>query len=151
MPTVDDPYFVASLQKLFATHGDLKTIVEYQQRLYASMKELDTNHRTIHTQVQKLTSSHNILRTDANDIIKMKSEINDRLRSISDSHAKTRQEIERVLEAIEYIKGQVSKIPDLEKRLTKLERQNQNIWHDEQSNDKKVAEQEKRLNKLERK
>lgn len=151
MPTVDDPEFVTSLQKLFASRGDLKTIVEYQQRLYASMKELDTNHRTIHTQVQKLTSSHNGLRSDTNDIIKMRAEINDKLRSLSDSHAKTRQEIERALEAIEYIKGQVSKIPDLEQRLTKLEHQTQNSWQDEQTNDKKVAEQEKRLNKLERK
>lgn len=151
MPTVDDPQSPEQPQETFATHSDLKTIVEYQQRLYVSMKELDSNHHTIHSHVKKLTLSHNTLRTDANDIIKMRTEVNDKLRSLSDSHAKTRQEIERALEAIEYIKEQVQKIPALEQRLAKLEQKGKNIWHDKPSNGKKIQEKLKHLGNIERK
>jgi chromosome segregation ATPase len=138
MPTVDDSEFVESLQKLFASRGDLKTIVEYQQRLYASMKELNNNHTAIHSHVKELTLSHNTLRSDANSLMKLKGELNDRLRSLSDSHAKTRAEIERAVEAINFIQHEVRKIPELEKRLAKLERDTRHIWQEEQTDGKKV-------------
>jgi DNA repair ATPase RecN len=151
MPT-DDDHAPSELPKdTFATRRELKTIVEYQQRLYASMKELDNNHRTIHSHVKKLTLSHNTLRTDANDIIKMRTEVNDKLRSLSDSHAKTRQEIERAVEAIDYIKEQVERIAGIEQRLAKLEQQGKNIWHDGPTNGKKIQEKLKHLGKIERK
>jgi chromosome segregation ATPase len=150
MPTVDDPEFVESLQKLFASRGDLKTLVEYQQRLYASLKELNNNHQVIHNHVKELTLSHNTLRSDANGLMKLKGELNDRLRSLSDSHAKTRGDIQRAIESINYIQHEVRKIPELEKRLVKLEEQTKHLWRDEQINDKKVQEQEQRLKKLER-
>lgn len=121
MPEVKDPELLEALRSMFASRGDLKTIVEYQQRLYASIQELTTSHKAIHDHITNLTKSHNQVRIDANELLKVRREINDTLRGLSESHRQTREEAKRAIEAIAYVQQEVNKIAQLEQRIEKLE------------------------------
>jgi chromosome segregation ATPase len=149
MPDINDPQLLESFKQLFATRDDMKTIVEYQQRLYASIQQLNNNHQAIHRHVSKLTESHNNVREDANDLLRMRNDINDSLRSLSDSHAKTREEVRRATESIEYIQQEVRKIPQLESRIDRLEREAKPIWPNESSRNNSQGLQEQHLRRLE--
>lgn len=116
-----DPEFLAALRALFVTRDDIKTVVEYQQRLYASLHELDNNHRAVHQHVRSLTESHNAVRTDANELIRQRNELSSALRDLAEAHKQTRSDMRRAAEAITYVQEQTAKMPELEMRLRLLE------------------------------
>lgn len=152
MPDRDDEVeFLDSLQRIFATRNDLKTVVEYQQRLFASLQQLNDNHKTVHDHVRKLTDSHNRSQDDTATLVKARNDLNDSLKGLTDSHRQTREEIRRALDTIAHIQKEIHKIPALENRIDKLEQDLKRVWQDDRSDDRKAQEQEQRLRKLERK
>lgn len=79
MPEVNDPELLQAPRSKFASRSDLKTIVEYQQRLHTSIQELHDGHKAMHAHISKLTESHNQVRLDANELLKAQRDINDKI------------------------------------------------------------------------
>lgn len=121
MDKANDPEFLAALRNIFVSREDMQAILDYQRRLYASLKELNDSHRAVHQHVRSLTESHNTVRADANTLIRHRNEISEALRDLAEAHRQTRGEIRRSIEAISFIQQQISKIPDFEARITRLE------------------------------
>ena len=121
MDKANDPEFLAALRNIFVSRDDMQAILDYQQRLYASLQELNNSHRAVHQHVRSLTESHNTVRADANTLIRHRNEISEALRNLAEAHRQTQGEIKRSIEAISFIQQQISKIPDFEARITRLE------------------------------
>jgi hypothetical protein len=147
----NDPRLLDALQRIFPTRDELRTIAEYQQRLFASLQELDKSHRAVHEHVRNLTESHNRVQNDSgNNLSQIRGEMADSLRNLDSTHRQTREEIRRAIDTLTYIQQEIRKIPSLENRLNQLERDMERFRQDDRSDDRKVNEQEQRLRKLER-
>ncbi len=121
MTEVTDTIQTQTTSQNLVTRDELKTLVEYQQRLYASIKQLNDNHKTIHDHVSKLTEAHNLVRQDANRLLQVRAELANALDSLRASYTKTRDEIQRANELLSYVQRELGRIPELEERLRKLE------------------------------
>jgi uncharacterized phage infection (PIP) family protein YhgE len=153
MQTVDDPEFLDALERIFATRGDIKTIVEYQQRLFNSLQELTANHRAVHDHVRTLTESHNRSQENTTALMQARQNLETLLRNLEQSHRQTRDEMRQAVTAINRVQQDLNKIPELESRLNRLERelekQMDRLWQDDRQDDRKSDEQERRIRKLE--
>lgn len=121
MPDHPTPDPLKAMEQIFAKRKDLKIIVEYQQRLFVSLQELNKNHRTIYEHVRNLTTAHNKVQDDTTQLVALRHETKDILRSLTDAHRQTRNEVQRALDAIQYVQQELSKIAQLEHRIEQLE------------------------------
>jgi chromosome segregation ATPase len=146
----DDPEFIESLQKLFATRSDIRSIADYQQKLYASLSELNASHRAIHDHVRGLTESHNRSQTNTDALIRARGDLERLLRSLEQAHAQTQTEVRRASQDLYQIQQHIRKIPEIEQRLEKLEQEIGRLQRDERRDEHKDSEHDRRLNELER-
>lgn len=122
MYEADDPQLVDSLRRVFATRDDLKLLIDYQQKLYEALQELNASHRTVHQHVRSLTDAHNAVREDANHLLQAKTTANNLLSELTAAHGETRKQVHQAIEAINYIQEQVQHLSQLETRIEQLER-----------------------------
>ncbi|HYH75414.1 MAG TPA: hypothetical protein VD735_05640 [Candidatus Saccharimonadales bacterium] len=118
----DDPKLLEALQRIFITRAELQALVDFQQKLFASLQELTVNHRTVHEHVRVLTDSHNRAQGDTGDLLRARGEMTDALRALDASHRQTREDLRRAIEAITYVQQSIHKIERLEDRIEDLER-----------------------------
>lgn len=122
MQDLNNPDFVEALQKLFVTRQEIRAIVEHQQKLFATLKQLDANHHTVHDHVRVLTESHNRVQGFTTSLVKGREEVVQALQNLDDSHRETKQEIQKAMDALEHIQGEIGKVNQLETRLAQIER-----------------------------
>lgn len=118
----NSPQLVDSLRQVFATREDLQLVIDYQQKLYDALQELNTSHRAVHQHVRSLTEAHNTVREDANHLLRTKADLNNSLNKLSDAHQETREQVHQAIEAINYIQQQLQHVSELEARIEQLER-----------------------------
>jgi hypothetical protein len=151
MPSVDDPEFLNAMQKVFATRGDIKMLIDYQQKLFNSFSELNASHRAVHEHVRTLTESHNRGQDNTGVLMEARRNLETLLRNLENSHNQTREEMRRALDVLNRAQQELRKIPQLEDRIERLEREIERFKQEERQNDRKDDDQDQRLRKLETK
>ena len=91
----EDPEFLEALQKIFATQGDIRAIADYQQKLYTSLSELNSSHRTVHEHVRRLNDSHSRGETTTETLLRARENLEALLRNLEQAHGQTQSEIRR--------------------------------------------------------
>lgn len=149
MPNYNEPELLDALGQIFATRNDMKTIVEYQQRLFASIQELNGKHREVHDFVRGLHQSHYRMQNDHGNLAESKNTLEQMLRGLDASHRQTQNDVRRAVDAIQFMQQEVRKMQQLEDRLRNLERELERFKQDDQRDDRRDDDQDQRLRKLE--
>lgn len=149
MAEVQNPEFMAALQRIFSTRDEVKKLVDYQQQLYDALRELTNSHHMVHDHVRKLTDSHNRVQDDTNDLLRTRDEIVRAVRTLNDSNEHVREDLRRTIVAVNSLQQEMRRISIFESRLKRIEQDIQKLWQDDRTDDRKLKEQEQRITKVE--
>lgn len=149
MAVQDDPEFLESLQKIFATRSDIKAIADYQQKLYTSLNELNASHRNVFEHVRGLTDSHNRHQASTDTLVRARDNFESLLRSLDQAHRQTQDEVRQAINSLNYIQQEIRKIQQLEDRIQRLEYDIRQLQQEGRKDDRKDDEQDQRLRRLE--
>lgn len=149
MPDYHDPELLNALGQLFATKNDIRTLVEYQQRLGATIQELNGKHREVQDFVRGLSDSHYRMQSEHGASQQARSNLENMLRNLDAAHRQTQVEIRRAVDTVQFVQQEVRKIAQLENRLRDLERDLERFKSEERQDDRKDDEQDRRLRQLE--
>ncbi len=145
----EDPEFLEALQKIFATRNDIKAIADYQQKLYQSLTDLNASHRTVHEHVRTLVDTSARGRDTTETLVRARADLERMLRSLEQAHAQTQTEVRRAAQDLYQMQQEIRKVPALEDRIQRLERELEQLKREEYKDDRKDDEQDQRLRRLE--
>ncbi|HEY5805802.1 MAG TPA: hypothetical protein VIS56_00265 [Candidatus Saccharimonadales bacterium] len=145
----EDPEFLESLGKIFATRSDIKAIADYQQKLYVSLSDLNASHRAVHEHVRSLIDSRSRSQDTTETLARARTDLERLLRNLEQAHGQTQGEVRRAAQELYQIQQEIRKIPRLEDRIEKLERELNRMQQEERRDDRKDDEQDQRLRQLE--
>lgn len=145
----EDPEFLEALQKIFATRSDIKAIADYQQKLYTSLAELNSSHRTVHDYVRNLADSHNRGQSNTDALQRARTDLERLLKNLEQAHGQTQSEVRRAAQDLYQMQQEIRKVPLLEDRIARLERELRDMQNAERQDDRKDDDQDRRLRQLE--
>jgi chromosome segregation ATPase len=145
----EDPEFLEALQKIFATRNDIRAIADYQQKLYTSLSELNSSHRSVHDHVRRLSDSHTRGEGNTETLLRAREDLERLLRNLEQAHGQTQSEIRRAAQELNLMQQEVRKVSQLEQRLERLEREVREMQQEERKDDRQDDDQDQRLRRLE--
>ena len=145
----EDPEFLEALQKIFATRNDIKTIADYQQKLYQSLSELNSSHRTVHEHMRRLSETHTRDQGTTETLVRAREDLERLLRNLEQAHTQTQTEVRKAAQELYQVQQEIRRIPQLDDRVARLERELEKLTREEQQDNRKDSEQDQRLRRLE--
>ena len=145
----EDPEFLEALQKIFATRADIKAIADYQQKLYTSLADLNSSHRSVHEHVRTLVDTAARSRDTTEALVRARADLERLLRNLEQAHVQTQSEVRRATQDLYQVQQEIRKVVTLEDRVQRLERDLEQLKREENKDDRKDDEQDQRLRRLE--